>query len=30
MVRRTLGQYVEVLPRLQLTSHTQPASPFRE
>ena len=24
MVRRTLGQYVAVCPRLQLTSHTQP------
>ena len=33
MVRRTWGQYVAVCPRLQLTSHTQPAStlsqPFR-
>ena len=26
MVRRTLGQYVAVCPRLQLTSHTQPTS----
>ena len=26
MVRRTLGQYVAVCPRFQLTSHTQPAS----
>ena len=26
MVRRTLGQYVAVCPRLHLTSHTQPAS----
>ena len=26
MVRRTLGQYVAVSPRLQLTSHTQPTS----
>ena len=26
MVRRTLAQYVAVCPRLQLTSHTQPAS----
>ena len=29
MVRRTLGQYVAVCPRLQLTSHTQPTSTFR-
>ena len=26
LVRRTLGQYVTVCPRLQLTSHTQPTS----
>ena len=26
MIRRTLGQYVPVCPRLQLTSHTQPTS----
>ena len=26
IVRRTLGQYVAVCPRLQLTSHTQPTS----
>ena len=28
MVRRPLGQYVAVSPRLQLTSHTQETSPF--
>ena len=27
-VRRTLGQYVVVCPRLQLISHAQPTSPF--
>ena len=26
LVRRTLGQYVAVCPRLQLTTHTQPIS----
>ena len=30
MVRRTWGQYVAVCSRLQLTSHTQETSPFRE
>ena len=29
MVRRTWGQYVAVCPRLQLTSHTQETSPFK-
>ena len=30
MVRRTWGQYVAACTRLQLTSHTQETSPFRE
>ena len=30
MVRGTLGQYVVVYPRLQLTSHTQETSTLRE